>query len=127
MTHEQTVAEMREHPRHPLPENPNYAIHFRASKDDEFYKAASINISSGGIMISARDPHRPHPRIEIIIFSLNDSEPAILLQGIVCWTGKAPDSGDGDKAYLVGIQFSGTSELQEAALAGFMKTHVLDQ
>jgi len=53
-------------------------------------------------MISARDPHRPHSRIEIIILSLNDDEPAILLQGIVCWTGKAPDSGDGDKSLFGG-------------------------
>ncbi len=127
MNQEQTINEKRIHPRHPIPESPNYSIHFRASKDEEFYKAGTINISNGGIMISARDPHRPHTRIEIILFTLNDNDPAIFLQGIVCWTGKAPDTDNGDKTYLVGIQFSGLSELQENDLAGFIKTHVLDQ
>jgi c-di-GMP-binding flagellar brake protein YcgR len=93
----------------------------------DYSKASTINISKGGIMLSSDVPHRPHARIEIVIFSPNNNEQAIFLQGIVCWTDKAPDSYSENKRYYVGIQFSGISELQETALEKFMKTYILDQ
>jgi c-di-GMP-binding flagellar brake protein YcgR len=93
----------------------------------DYSKASTINISKGGIMLSSDVPHRPHARIEIVISSLSNIEQSIFLQGIVCWTDKAPDPQSEHKRYYVGIQFSGISELQETALDKFMKTFILDQ
>ena len=127
MKQEHTITENRRHPRHTITENPNYAIHFRSSLDMDYSKASTINISKGGIMLSSDVPHRPHTRIEIVIFSPNNNDQAIFLQGIVCWTDKTPDSYSENKRYYVGIQFSGISELQETALDQFLKAYVLDQ
>jgi len=122
-----TIIENRSYPRYEVPENPNYAIHFRSSQDMDYSKATTINISKGGIMLSSDVPHRPHTRIEIVIFSTNNTEQAIFLQGLVCWTDKTPEQYSEKKVYYVGVQFSGISELQETALDKFMKTYVLDQ
>jgi len=122
-----TIIENRQHPRYEITENPNYVIHFRSSLDMDYSKASTINISKGGIMLSSDVPHRPHARIEIVIFSPNNNEQAIFLQGLVCWTGKAPATYSENKGYYVGIQFSGISELQETALDKFMETYILDQ
>ena len=78
-------------------------------------------------MLSSDVPHRPHTRIEIVIFSPSNNDQAIFLQGIVCWTDKVPASYSENKRYYVGIQFSGISELQETVLDEFMKIYVLDK
>ena len=127
MKQKNTNIENRQHPRYEITENPNYVIHFRSSLDMDYSKASTINISKGGIMLSSDVPHRPHTRIEIVIFSPNNNDQAIFLQGLVCWTGKAPATYSEKKGYYVGIQFTGISELQETALDEFMKTYVLDQ
>ena len=127
MKQKNTAIENRQHPRYEITENPNYVIHFRSSLDMDYSKASTINISKGGIMLSSDVPHRPHSRIEIVIFSPNNNEQAIFLQGIVCWTDKTPDSYSENKRYYVGVQFSGISELQETALDQFLKAYVLDQ
>ena len=127
MKQKNTIIENRQHPRYEITENPNYVIHFRSSQDVDYSKASTINISKGGIMLSSDVPHRPHARIEIVIFSPNNNEQAIFLQGLVCWTGKAPATYSKNKGYYVGIQFSGISELKKTALDEFMKAYVLDQ
>jgi len=122
-----TATESRRYPRYEITENPNYSIHFRSSQDTDYSKAATINISKGGIMLASDVPHRPHTRIEIVISSPDNIEQAIFLQGIVCWTDKSPDPQSEHRGYYVGIQFSGISELQETAFNKFMKAYVLDQ
>jgi c-di-GMP-binding flagellar brake protein YcgR len=124
---EHTITENRRYPRYKITENPNYSIHFRSSQDMDYSKASTINISKGGIMLSSDVPHRPHTRIEIVIYSPNNNDQAIFLQGVVCWTGKAPAPYSENKGYYAGIQFSGISELKKTSLDEFMKAYVLDQ
>ncbi len=127
MKQEHPITENRRYPRYKVTENPNYAIHFRASLDMDYSKASTINISKGGIMLFSEVPQRPHTRIEIVIFLPNNNDQSIFLQGIVCWTNKVPAPYSENKGCYVGIQFSGVSELQETALDKFMRTYVLDQ
>ncbi len=82
MKQKNTIIENRQHPRYEITENPNYVIHFRSSQDVDYSKASTINISKGGIMLSSDVPHRPHARIEIVIFSPNNKDQAIFYRAL---------------------------------------------
>ena len=77
-------------------------------------------------MFATDKPYECNSEIETMISFLKENEPAIILQGTVCWSDKNPDKINIDGEYCVGIQFNNMTEAQETSLRTFIDDYIVN-
>ncbi|MGA1823955.1 MAG: PilZ domain-containing protein [bacterium] len=120
-----TGPERRRHKRYPFEYLTDYCISFRRSREEQYQKVSSGNISFGGVLLYINTPFAMDDSLEIEVSYDGEKQQTLELQGQVRWVEEACNPQTDQKEYSVGVQFCDMSQEQNDNLKEFLLKYII--